>query len=343
MSDYISKKIIDWISIGHTLPLQIDLTNACNLSCSHCYHSHHKNVGALGAVEWCQIIDDYVGLIDEIGYAPELIIGGGEPFASTNFELVLSYASSLRKDWRLIILTNGTLVERANLELLKKFSTIRFQVSLDGPDATRHDSIRGRGSFEKAMRGISILRQNKIEVHTLTVLSKRTSKWIGEFFALGRTLNLKSVEFARLVEVGQAKESKINQIDQALDSKELRQAYKDILNSSYKYRVPTETRKPLFALIDPRLGASGRFWESIVVDYQGYVLMSSRSRLRLGHALKDGIRDTFLNHPTLKNLRNNKIEGCDNCIFLKRCGGDRNAAFAYNGDPLGKDPGCWML
>lgn len=95
-------------------------------------------------------------------------------------------------------------------------------------------------------------------------------------------------------------------------------------------------------LLHPALGRNGRFWEAIVIDYQGNLLSSSRSRIKLGRVLENNLEDLFLNHPLLKDLRRNKIKVCGTCPHLKKCGGDRNAAFAESGDFLGTDPGCWI-
>ncbi len=38
----IEQSVLDWINVDRYLPLQIDITNACNLRCKHCYHPHHE-------------------------------------------------------------------------------------------------------------------------------------------------------------------------------------------------------------------------------------------------------------------------------------------------------------
>ena len=39
------------------LTAQLDITNACNLTCAHCYHDNHSNRGALDFAGWRRILD----------------------------------------------------------------------------------------------------------------------------------------------------------------------------------------------------------------------------------------------------------------------------------------------
>ncbi len=41
-------------------------------------------------------------------------------------------------------------------------------------------------------------------------------------------------------------------------------------------------------------------------------------------------------------MRLGHIEKCGSCPEYNHCGGDRNAAYAENGNFLGPDPGCWI-
>ncbi|RYZ84649.1 MAG: radical SAM protein [Proteobacteria bacterium] len=245
------------------------------------------------------------------------------------------------KTARISILTNGTLVSEERLNALKEFSDIQFQVSLDGPDQERHDSIRGAGNFNKALRGIKLLKAFDYKVHVLSVLSTRTLPWMEDFFKLARSEDFGSMNFIRFIPEGQGRKLADANADQPLVGVQLKEAYERILHLTLRYQVKSKTQGPLFDLIIPGLGRSGKFWESIIVDYQGYVIASSRAKLRLGHAVHDGIEEIFLNHPIFEGLRKGRVEGCGQCSLYAVCGGDRNAAFAETGNFLGKDPGCW--
>ncbi len=339
--------ILRAIGIERELPLQIDITNACNLDCSHCYHSNHENKNTLSFSQWLQVLNQYDSVWMKMGYTPSLIICGGEPLTSPNLfpllnELLKRYEQPNRR-FRLSILTNGTLVSKispGNVGLLKKFSNLTFQVSLDGPTPQTHDHFRGDGNFTRAIKGIKTLIEQGFSVHTLTVLSRQNETYIGPMFRLAKELGVSEHNFTRIIEIGKAKENFA--LESGLNPSELQAAYRKILVTSSETQVPTNLQRPLMHLIQPGLGRNGRFFEGLVVDHQGNILASSRSRLKLGHVFTEGLAEVFYNNPILKKIRFGEIEKCGPCEYSKICGGDRNAAFAATGNYLGADPGCWL-
>ena len=333
--------LLNKINVNRHLPLQIDITNACNLRCVHCYHSHHNNEGAISLDEWKGIILQYKTLILKMKYRPSLVICGGEPLVSPYLKPLLEFIETEMSLAKITILTNGTLVNENLATYLKKYPNLSFQVSLDGPDSERHDLIRGKGNFDKALKGISILKAFGFKVDVLSVLTKRSADWMEDFFKLAKSKNFDSMNFVRFVPEGYGRKLLESSTDQPLIGFELETVYKSLIRLMIKYQVRSKTQVPLFELIIPGLGQSGKFWESIVVDYKGYVIASSRSQIRLGHAITDGLEKIFLNHEIYQALRKGQVEGCGECALYSVCGGDRNAAFAASGNYLGKDPGCW--
>lgn len=338
----IEQSVLNWINVDRYLPLQIDITNTCNLRCKHCYHPHHQNTGAIELADWFNVLDQYEAIVKRLRFRPYVIICGGEPFLSKHFEPVLQNLLSRKWACKLSVLTNGTIASQKTAALLKKFEDVSVQVSLDGPDETTHESVRGRGSFQRSLKGIQLFRENEIAVNLLAVLSKRSSALIGEFFDLAKSLNVNGIGFTRLIVEGHAKNLLSENSDRPLEPFELRDAYRAMIQESARTGVKTGTSAPLFHLLYPGLGRNGRFWEGITVDYQGKYLASSRSRLVLGDVLKDGMENIFLGHPMLKRLRNQDVRVCGACPHYSVCGGDRNAAYAASGDFLGPDPGCWL-
>ncbi|MFN8791437.1 MAG: radical SAM/SPASM domain-containing protein [Bdellovibrionales bacterium] len=329
------------INADRFLPIQLDITNACNLRCAHCYHSHHKNEGALSLEEWEKILLQYKALIERMRYRPWVIFCGGEPLASPHLFPLLNFVQSQFPDSNVSVLTNGTLINETLVVRFESFRNLRFQVSLDGPDADRHDQIRGEGNFERAIRGVRTLRSRGFDVNVLAVLSKRTFPWIEDFFQLAKTEGFRSLNFTRFIPEGYGRLLVDKEADAPLNSLQLRNAYEKILRFVVSHSVQSRIQGPLFDLLVPGLGRSGRFWESIVIDYQGYIVASSRSKLRLGHAISEGIEKVFFYSPIYQSLRHGKVEVCGKCSHYHVCGGDRNAAYAASGNFLGPDPGCW--
>lgn len=333
--------IIDFIAIDRYLPIQLDITNACNLRCVHCYHPHHKNEGAISLEEWFQILNQYKELIKKMKYKPWIMLCGGEPLLSSHLLPLLSFIKNQFPNAKISILTNGTLISDELLLEFKKYPTLGFQISLDGPDAERHDQIRGNGNFKKTIINTRKLLAIGCEVSILAVLSKRTSFWMEDFFRLSKIENFKAINFIRFVPEGYGKKLVNQSIDQPLIGLELKEAYQKLIHFMAYYNVQSRTQSPLFELIMPGLGRNGRYWEGIAIDYQGYMLASSRAKMRLGHVLHEGLENLFLNNPIYKSLRKGNVDICGKCKLYAVCGGDRNAAYAATGNYLGFDPGCW--
>jgi radical SAM protein with 4Fe4S-binding SPASM domain len=271
-----------------------------------------------------------------------LILCGGEPLLSPYLAPILENVLKRKNPYRVSILTNGTLAPKVDISLLKRFKRLDFQVSLDGPNAETHDAVRGRGSFERTRKGIQYLIEHGFEIEFLSVLTKRSSTDIHEYFQTAKTLGASHMGFTRLIAQGYAEGLVQSGEDRPLNALELKSAFINILKESAQSGIPTKTHSPLMNLLHPALGRNGRFWESIVIDYQGNLLASSRSRIKLGSILEQRLEGLFLKHRLLKDLRQNKIKTCGDCSHIKKCGGDRNAAFAHTGDYLGADPGCWI-
>ena len=332
--------------------VQLDLTNACNLSCVHCYHPDHSNHGALNSDEWLLVLERIQALARKIGATPKFALCGGEPTLAQPFVAVMR---AIKKDFSrspIIVLTNGTMLDRplpgnSNTPLTPLSLILECgastQVSFDGPSAETHDRLRGKGSFEKSVRGVKLLRAQRTEVLLQAVLSRETSPFIPGFFKLAKEMDADAMDFVRLVEEGMAV-SYIAKTGAHLVGEDLRAAMVLILQESQQQGIETSTDGPLWALLDESLGSASRlgFYE-VIVDYQGFLKISSRTSARLGQVLHDDIWSILSRSPVLRSLRRGEISGCSSCeVFQKgQCSGDRNIAFAASGSFLGADIGCW--
>lgn len=337
------RKLLQSIHRGQQkLSIQLDLTNACNLSCAHCYHSHHKNIGALGYTDWLHVLDQYQDLLDEVGMSPEFTLCGGEPLLFKELSTLVAHINAKFHSPSITVLTNGTLVTPERVFFFDSLKT-HFQVSLDGPTAESHDSVRGLGNFVRSLEGIAALKNLGYRVTSLAVLSKRNSTQLEEFFHLAQKIGLSEMNFTRFISAGTGAKLTSDGADRALSAIELKEAYTNILSLSDKYRVYTNSGKALFTLLNSSLGAHHRFgFQGLVVDYQGHLKVSSRAPIRLGHLFQDdSMTKLYLHHPLMKALRDPRKNACGSCQHFWKCGGDRNAAWAATGNFLEMDPACW--
>jgi MoaA/NifB/PqqE/SkfB family radical SAM enzyme len=326
----------------YEVPIQLDITNACNLNCTHCYHSNHLNRGAIDFNQWLVILNQYKSLLNKINAEPAFVICGGEPLVSPHLFPLLEFVQLSFDDAPITILTNGTLITEAFLLKIQalKYTNISFQVSLDGPDKERHDAVRGGGNFELSLKGINTLVKNKFHVQILSILSNKSLNWIVDIFTLAQSLKVNSLNFTRFIAQGQGAVNADTL--RTLNANELRTAYREIIFYSASMGVKTNTQSPLLHLIHPQLGGYGHFSSGIIVDYRGNLKVSSRADKIIGNILKDGLEKLYLHNPIMKDLRSGKIWGCKGCSQIQTCGGDRNIAYAEFGDFLAPDTSCWF-
>ncbi len=124
----------------------------CNLACDYC------SVASSPQARRREIrADRFRALVDEAvaeGFT-QLYVTGGEPFLRPGIVDDLLYATE-RID--VVCLTNGMLYQgrrRDQLQRLAGRRRLTLQTSLDGADPQLHDLHRGRGSWAKAMDGLT--------------------------------------------------------------------------------------------------------------------------------------------------------------------------------------------
>lgn len=342
IKNFLTEKIVQLIGGQQTMVLQMDITNACNLACAHCYHSHHQNKGAIGIEQWQSILEQYKAMIERLHLRPSIVICGGEPTISPLLFPILRKVDEYWPGVRISILTNGTRLTSELLARLKAYN-VEFQISLDGPDPARHDLIRGTGNFEKAAEAVRRAKKEGFDVFLLAVLSKNSSAWIPDFFATAKGLGANQMNFTRFISRGAGSDLVETGKDRALLPDELRTAFMRIWNESQRLKITTNTDQALYNLIDPNLGASEKYgFQGLVVDYKGNLKVSSRADYTIGNVLTEGLENLFFNSAVLKSLREAAIEKCGGCKHYRRCGGSRNASYAATGSFLKPDPGCWI-
>jgi molybdenum cofactor biosynthesis enzyme MoaA len=143
--------------------LWVHTGTACNLACPFCLEGSKpgdKRLQPMSLADVQPLLEEALELgVEQFSFT------GGEPFVIKGFVQILDFASRLRPCF---VLTNGTepLLRRKKqlLPLLNNPYPIKFRISLDYPDAERHDAGRGVGSFAQSLEGIRWLVENGFQV-----------------------------------------------------------------------------------------------------------------------------------------------------------------------------------
>ena len=140
--------------------LDIEITARCNLRCSYCYFFNNA------AVVYRDLpTDEWLTFFDELGSlgVMNVILAGGEPFIREDLPVLLD--GIVRNRMRFSFLSNGGLIDDEIAAFTARTGRCDYvQVSVDGSCAEVHDSCRGQGSFDGAVRGIRTLQRHGINV-----------------------------------------------------------------------------------------------------------------------------------------------------------------------------------
>ncbi len=152
-----------YIDPGPLRELWFHTGTACNLECPFCLEGSRPGDNRLGRIT----LADARPLLDEavaIG-VEQFSFTGGEPFIVKDFVNTLCYASARNP---CLVLTNGTDTVLKRLHQIETLAAqphpVAFRISIDYPDASRHDAGRGSGNFEKSWDSLRELHQHGFKV-----------------------------------------------------------------------------------------------------------------------------------------------------------------------------------
>jgi 12,18-didecarboxysiroheme deacetylase len=342
-----------------------NMTRRCNLRCIHCYSSS-QNIqysDELTNAEAKRMIEDLAAF-----GCPVLLFSGGEPLMREDLPELAQYAVS--HGMRAVLSTNGTLLTREKVAVLKKIGLSYIGVSLDGLQAT-HDRFRGTvGAFEAAMKGIRICREEGIKVGVRFTINKKNAADIPAIFDLLETEDIPRACFYHLVYSGRGSAL----VDEDLSPEETRKTVDLILDRTrdlFDRGLPKEVLTvdnhadgPYLYLRmlkeDPRRAAevlellkmnegnsSGNGIGCISWDGEVHPDQFWRG-ISLGNVRHKPFSEiwTDQHHELLTKLKDKKphLRGrCATCRWLDVCGGNfRARAEAVTGDIWAPDPACYL-
>ena len=158
------------------------ITQKCNLNCKYCFEKNKSKRN----IDW----DEFKKILrsEEFTSFPSrnIYIFGGEPLMNPEFiDTFVQYVDkhpsmgpSIKRELISAIVTNittnGTLIDKTMMSLLKKYNCT-VQVSLDGPkDLTEENRIdfNGNGCYDKIMQNLQLCRENRIDYTLHGVVTK---------------------------------------------------------------------------------------------------------------------------------------------------------------------------
>lgn len=350
-------------------PLSVDvsLTGRCNLRCRYCFYADEMTArDDLTAETWAAVFAE----LGSIGVR-RVCLSGGEVLTRVDFFQLVDAVVAGRL--RYSVLTNGTLVtERTVAELLKGKRRLRLdsiQVSIDGSTAEVHDRSRPPNSFERALRGLRLLKGADLPV-TVRVTVNRNN--LEDLPSVARLLledvGVRSFSTNEAEPMGTARCGADDVVLSAVERRRAMALLSDVAEA-YPGRVGASAG-PLasareFAAIEQSLarGETGKAGRGMLASCHGvFVSMgilhdgtmvpcNMLPSLAMGKVGEVRIQDAWLSHPAIASLRRRSLiplqtlESCRDCDGTGFCsGGCPAGSLVRTGCIDAVDPqGCWRL
>jgi len=154
-----NKKIPTTHGINHRKIIRIAITGRCNLTCQYCPIINNKQDMPLEQV--IKIIN-FGRQLDTI---PNLVLSGGEPLMHCKFAEILQHIHEFGYE-SLTLKTNGTMLSKAHLALIKNLSFSKFllSVNIDNLNAVINDDLHACfGSFAMSLNALRLAVDSDID------------------------------------------------------------------------------------------------------------------------------------------------------------------------------------
>jgi heme b synthase len=338
----------------HLRLLAWEVTRTCNLSCVHCRAAavDKPYPDEFSTEECLRLLDDVRSFA-----TPIVILTGGEPLLRRDIFEIASYGTA--KGLRMVLATNGTLLDGSTSRRLRDSGIQRVSISIDGATAESHDRFRGvEGSFAGALRGIGLLREGGLEFQINTTISRVNVAELPAIQSLAVDLGAVAHHIFLLVPTGRAKDFHEQEIAAADYERTLHwfydqrrkvplhlkatcaPHYQRIMRERAREEGETVTVQThgMDAASRGCLGG-GAF---LFLSHTGQVQPCGYLELNCGNVRQTPLGEIWRHSPILKDLRNvDCYRGkCGVCEYRKVCGGCRARAYEATGDYLEAEPLC---
>jgi radical SAM protein with 4Fe4S-binding SPASM domain len=346
-----------------------NLTDRCNLSCTHCYSrsgTERRTEEELTTAEALAFIDDLAG----IG-VPLILFSGGEPLLRPDIWELADHA--IAKGMKIAISTNGTLITRDIAAKIKKSGIEYVGISLDGATAATHDRFRQfPGAFDRSIAAFSRCREAGVRIGVRVTLTRENFGELEDLIDLALSLGTSRFCLYWLVPSGRGSDSYSrlqlgrNEVTEALSllyrkAQEIDPGVMEfltvdspqdcihLLQSMKRDGSPDiADARQLLASLNGGCSAGNRVAN---VDPCGNVYPCQFARspdFFIGNIRKRPFSElwTDATHPVLSRFRDKlaHLSGkCITCGYLELCGGGcRVRAYATSGDLSADDPFCFV-
>ncbi|MEU9375772.1 radical SAM protein [Streptomyces sp. NPDC048255] len=338
--------------------LHLEITNACNLSCVHCYvSSGEKLPNELSDEELRAVVDQLPPFSNKL-----IAITGGEAAVRRNALDLVEYCA-VERGHNVDLYTNAYKFPKKFAERVVEINAIgaarvNLQVSLEGATPETNDPIRGKGVFEQVLKSLQMFKDLGLHRRTqlFICITKNNIHELDAMIALAERFDLAKLVFSQWEAQGNAADTPWESIAPSLEEwtaagekllayenprLELRGNFFGDLNNARDGRYTLERSlfpKQLFAYnAFPRISPDGLiFADQLWVDEE-WSLGNVRD-MSLAEAFRS---EKFHQHIKEFRARAEIVDECRSCEWVELCGGGHPGhTLSEYGDMNHKDAFC---
>ncbi|PWR75965.1 radical SAM/SPASM domain-containing protein [Methanospirillum stamsii] len=346
-----------------------NLTNACNLGCSHCYSRSGPDASdrnELSTKEIFASIDDLAQI-----KIPLILLTGGEPLMRSDLFRIAEYAD--KKGIKTALSSNGTLITPDIAKKIRDSAITYVGISLDGASAKIHDRFRNSpGAFDRTIQAFSACKEAGVRTGIRFTVTRENIAELGPLISLALELGASRFCLYWLVPCGRGSD--------VYDRLQLtKDEVRDVLSLMYERAKSTPSSSMEFLTVDapqdcihlvesmkrdnsPDLNDAYDLLKSLKggcsagsrvanIDAEGNVYPCQFARMPdfyLGNVREKPFSQIWSDskNPVLTEFRKKEslVGGkCGSCQFLELCGGGcRVRAYYKTGDFSAEDPFCYV-
>ncbi len=171
----------------------VELTNRCNLSCHHCFTGRHGGHDDLPMEAFDQILLEAKACgFDQLSFT------GGDPTLHPQFFEIIQ--RTFDAGYQFGFVTNGWNFAGVFPRLAPYRPALAgVTFSLDGATELTHDGMRGKGSFRRVMKALSVCTVSQMPFSLNMVVTKGNRHELAEMVDLATKLGSQALRFAHLM------------------------------------------------------------------------------------------------------------------------------------------------
>ena len=325
--------------------IQWHVTNLCNLRCKHCYQDDFSKRNDLDWAGLKKVCDNLLNTMKDWDKTACIHLTGGEPLLKPDLFPLLNHLDQHSMVEELGIITNSLPIDQETMKRLIGFSKLRkIKISLDGGNAETNDSIRQKGTFDKVVKNIPLIKsEERFEIVLMLTAMKRNFRSLISLFKLSQDLGIDGLIIERFIPLGRGRES-LDEVLSKEEWKEMIEMLSDFISTEEEHSFfPYQAFQISFGGGEPELlGAPCVVgMDGLCVMPDGSVFPCRRFPVSIGNLLETPLSEIWEKSEILERLRNKEnLKGrCGRC-GIDDCRGCRSLALALTGDFLEEDPHC---